>query len=161
YSHAPVHAELDSDSGAPDAASVAGGMAKARTDAAAGGGTTDSPFSSSACDACLQASCGMEKAACDASDACSAFVKGIAGSSDPNVAYGRVNQREDTQWKALSAGQSASDAAGSFTTCASENCLDACRQGRDFSCAGAFEWNVPSEPIAQTLRLRILDGITN
>jgi hypothetical protein len=162
YSHAPVvHAELDSDGGELDGARVARGTANTRTDASAAGGTTDSPFSSLACDACLQASCGTERAACDASEACSAFVKSVAGSSDPNVAYGRVVQREDAQWKALSAGQSASDAVGAFTACASENCLDTCRQGRDFACAGAFEWNVPSQPVAQTLRVRILDGITN
>ncbi|HVW27585.1 MAG TPA: hypothetical protein VHC69_19605 [Polyangiaceae bacterium] len=121
------------------------------------------PYSSSECEACIAANCdtfdagasGTRRARCSDDPFCRQWLARLQQLHDPNDAIDLAAVVQDQGWDGLHGGTDQSGIQQAFLDCTSQNCLSECALGRDFSCAGSFDWSASSP---RTIRTEILAG---
>jgi hypothetical protein len=104
-----------------------------------GGMSRRSFLSGATCEACLAEECSTQVAACDADAFCSEWLRTAKALETPRVATpSGLSPLWDEHWNAKH-GDADATAVDDFRQCR-DRCRDACQLGRDFSCAGQFDW---------------------
>jgi len=104
------------------------------------------------CEACIAANCASQEAACDADEACSAWLADARAHPEPPAVHERSVQIGSVLWakaNAMGGDYSVTIPATDLRKCAIDQCTRDCELGRDFSCVGDFEWSrtFPTETV--------------
>ena len=106
---------------------------------------------SAECDACAAEACDDELTVCEKDEACSSWLTSIRERPNPAGTYERYRIESTLFWQSEHDGAPVNNSIAKLRQCA-QDCLKACQIGRDFSCAGRFDWDLPPP---ETLRVGV------